>query len=497
MKNTMRPQSNENKNTVYPFTPVITPIAVPLLLFGRRKKTATTGQPPQEKTPKPAPKPKSLVIDKYEIVENVLKFFVTRGFFKKRLVTVKEIPIGEISVVESLGHELKVTWNGFTNSFIIKKKGESFSKLRDQIQSLVAEQQKNLENAAKAKQRKSDLSELIDASIRTVDASFNMLLNLQVKNINWTSLETFAHGLGENKNFAWKTLAPLSLDFSNLHDGIKNQTPDKTSKETFNILKSLYVYFEDLKLEDDLGDVHPNFNDAKSAVFAYYMLNDLWLAKIVGEKDSANEVLELEIALQNLSKETGFRVVFEDLVSSFDKIASDFDIVSVVEDSREIFRVQLKNIDHPVEVLSTVQPPAEQAIEPSQPPAPQEPMAPPESQAPAPPQTLEPAVEQPQVARLPSEEPTPIEQKEPVPSSNPLEPEQPTQTPEVTAPITTEAPASEQEALPLTDQLPDQPQEPAPTEPAQPESEDKKDTSEIPPKKKSALGRLRKSIMGY
>jgi hypothetical protein len=496
MKNTMRPQSSQNKNPVYPYTPAITTVAVPLLLFGRRKKAETTGQTVQEKTSKPAPKPKRIVIDKYEISENVLKFFVTKGFLKKHLVTVKEIPISEISAVESLGNQLRVTWQGFTDSFVIYKKGESFSKLRDQIQSLLAEQQKTLENAARAKQRKSDITELIDASIRTVDASFNVLLSLQVKNINWANLETFANGLGENLNLAWKMLPSLSLDFSNVHEAIKNQTPGKTSKETFNVLKSLYDYFEELKLEDDMGDVHPNFKDAQSAIFAYYMLNDLWLAKLVGEKDSADEVLELEVALQNLSKETSFRVVFEELAAGFGKIGPDVDIVGVVEDSRELFRAQLKNIDHPIELVSTVQSPTEQAIESPQPAVPQEPETPPEPQAPAPPQTLEPAVEQPQIAQLPPIEPRAIEQKEPEPPSKPLEPIQPTATPEVTAPTTTEAPATEQqEPMPSTEQLPDQPQEPAQTETAQPESDDKKDKS--PPKKKSALGRLRKTVMGY
>jgi len=47
------------------------------------------------------PNSKGLDITKYEISHNKIKFFYAKGFLKKRWVLIKEIPIQEISGVES------------------------------------------------------------------------------------------------------------------------------------------------------------------------------------------------------------------------------------------------------------------------------------------------------------------------------------------------------------------------------------------------------------
>lgn len=199
------------------------------------------------------PKIKSIPIEKTEIVNDTVKFSVEKGLFKKRWVAVKEIPVFEITGLESSGSELTVTWKGATDSFIVKKKGESFSKLREQIQGMLDEHQKALEYNAKATQRKTDIIGIINASVGVVDLSFDVLMGLQVKKINWTRLETYASGLGENLTFAGQTMAPLTLDFSKVSDAIKSQVPRNASKETFNVLKSIYGYFDGLKLEEDLN----------------------------------------------------------------------------------------------------------------------------------------------------------------------------------------------------------------------------------------------------
>ena len=478
-----------------------------ILLFGRKKKKVGADALAQENPlpkRKTKPKLKGLIIVKYEISENILKFLVAKGLFKKRWVAIREIPVNEITGVESLGNELTVTWKGVTDSFVIKKKGESFSKLRDQIQGLLDEQQKTLESNTKASLRRSDLAEVINGSVGVVDLSFDMLMGLQVKIVNWASLETYANDLGENLNFAGQTMAPLSLDFSKVTDAMKSQIPKKVSQETFNVLKSIYGYFDELKLEEDLQEAHPNFRDAKATILAYYTLNDLLLGKIVGEKDNKKESLVLETALQNLAKETNFKVKFEDLMDSFDKMGSDVDVESVIEDSREIFKEQLKNIERPIEQLSTAQPPTEQAIaqpESLPPPTPQEPVPPSEPRAPAQPQTLEPVVEQQQAMQSPIE-PTTIEQTESVLPSKPLEPLQTAKPQELMIPPSTEPPVIEQQEAvqPSTEQT-EQPsvqqQEPAQAEVAPPKSEDTKNTCESPPKKKNTVRRLRKTILGY
>jgi|WetSurMetagenome_2_1015567.scaffolds.fasta_scaffold31323_3 hypothetical protein len=342
MKNKANSQDIQHKNHYYSYIPVITTVAMPLLI-GRRKKIETAEHSAQEKLSKPKPKPKGLAITKYEISENALKFFVAKSL-KKWRVAIKEIPIKEITGVDSLGNELTVTWKGVTNSFVIKKKGEVFSKLRDQIQGLIDEQRKTLESNSKAALRRSDIAQVISVSVDVVDLSFDMLMNLQVKPINWTSLKTYTNGLGENLNFAGQTMAPLSLDFSKVTDAIKSQTPRRASKETFDVLKSIYSYFDDLNLEEDLQEAHPNFKDAKAVILAYYTLNDVLFGKIVGEKDITQESLALETALQDLANETNVKVNVEELKGCIDRVGFESDNQIAIDDLRGIFREQLKQL---------------------------------------------------------------------------------------------------------------------------------------------------------
>jgi restriction endonuclease len=143
----------------YRITPAITKIAIPLLV-GRTEEIGIVEQPSQQKTKKP--KQRSIKVEKYEVSQYILKLLIEKGFFKKRWVAIKEIPINEITLIKNLGNELSITWNGINYSFVIKSKQLSFSGLPDQIQHLLKEQQKNLENITKANQKTRRLAELID-----------------------------------------------------------------------------------------------------------------------------------------------------------------------------------------------------------------------------------------------------------------------------------------------------------------------------------------------
>jgi hypothetical protein len=334
MKNKGRPNDIQSKYTNYTFTTTITTIAFPLL-FGRQKKT----QPIQEKTAKPKPKPKGLAVDKYELTDNIVKFFAAKGFPKKRWVLLKEFPIAEVEGIESFSsNDLSLTWNGVVYAFVLKKKSESFDSLRDQIQALLVNQTKTDESIEKAIQRKSDLTAAIDASMVVVDLSFNVLMGLHGKRIDWASLEGAADSLGSSLNFKWQTLAPLNVGFSNLSVAIKQQIPKEIAQESYAILKMVYEYFDNLKPMDN---EKVDFEIAKSAIGAYYTLNDLLFAKVIGEKDNGEERLALEGLLLALANSSEGKISFDGLWAGLDKFGP-VEGGSVVEDMRRLFREQLK-----------------------------------------------------------------------------------------------------------------------------------------------------------
>ena len=481
----------------YRITPAITTIAIPLLV-GRTEEIGIVEQPSQQKTKKP--KQSSIRVEKYEVSQYVLKLLIEKGFFKKRWVAIKEIPINEITLIKNLGNELSITWNGINYSFVIKSKQLSFSGLPDQIQNLLKEQQKNLENITKANQKTRRLAELIDNSLCIVDLSFDMLMALQAKAINWTNLEIYTNSLIEKMRLTQQTLAPLNLDFSKITDAIKNQVPGEASKETFNVLNSIYVYFDNLELEEDFEDAHPNIKDAKAAILASYMLNDLFLGKIVSEKDNQKESQSLEIILQNLATDTNFKFNYQDLKANLDKMDLQADIENTIENSRKIFEEQLRNLNHPMGEPSISQSLTEQAITPaeSQPFKSQEIQTQLEPQLTVQRQSLKPAIE-------PSEnlvtliEPSPIDQTEPMPPPNPQDPILSSKIEELRIESSPQVLAVEQQETedPKTWELEIHHQEPAQIESQIPIEEDVRKPSKLPPKKKSTARRLRKAIMGY
>ena len=139
-------------------------------------------------------------------------------------------------------------------------------------------------------------------------------------------------------------MPPLNLDFLKISSAINSQNLQKTSKETYNILKTIFEYFNDLSIDDDFKDSIPNFQSAKAIILAYYTLNDLLLGKLVGDKENKNESHQLESALEILSNNTGFKVNIEDLRVNIENLTPDNDLEGVIDNARGIFKEQLKQI---------------------------------------------------------------------------------------------------------------------------------------------------------
>ena len=339
MKNEATLQNTRHKNRHYLFTPLITTTTIPVLI-GRRRKTETA----QEKTPKTNPKPKGLAVTKYELSDNVVKFFATKGFLKRASVILKEIPILEITTIESFGNELNVTWKGIIYSFVFKQKSESFRPLQDQIQGLLEEQHHTIESNEKSNLRNSSLTGAINNSIGIVDISFDILIRLHEKRVNWTLLESYANSLEASLNLEAQTLPPFNLNFANVSAAIKKQVPKETAKEAYNILKSIYGYFEGLKQDDDLKENSLSLQNANAVILAYYTLNDLLLGKVIGEQDNIKESLALKSVLLGLANQSNVKVNFDELNESLGRLDFKADSENVVEHTRAIFKEPLKQL---------------------------------------------------------------------------------------------------------------------------------------------------------
>src|SRR5665647_216567 len=192
--------------------------------------------------------------------------------------------------------------------------------------------------------RRTELLELVKVSIGLIELSFDILISLQEKRVNWVRLEQYSKDFGPNKNFTLQTMPPLNLDFLKISSAINSQNLQKTSKETYNILKTIFEYFNDLSIDDDFKDSIPNFQSAKAIILAYYTLNDLLLGKLVGDKENKKESHQLESALEILSNNTSFKVNIEELRVNIENLTPDNDLEGVIDNARGIFKEQLKQI---------------------------------------------------------------------------------------------------------------------------------------------------------
>jgi hypothetical protein len=288
----------------------------------------------------PEEKPKGLLVTKAEVVDNTVRFFVETGFLRKRCVIVKEIPVYEIVSIENFGNELTVTWKNETFTFFTNKNAELFVNLCDEVNRMREEQQKSTDSW-KVALRRNELLAVIDASVGIIDFSFNILIGLRKKRIDWQQLKDYSSkDLIGFFNFKGQLMPPMSISFLKISLAIKSQKSEEASEEAYNILKVIYSYFDSLSTDDDVKESVPNFLSARAIVLSYYALNDLILGKVVGMEEDNKENHQLESVLQILENNTNFKVNVCELKTSIDKLIPNADLESVIENIRQIFKEQ-------------------------------------------------------------------------------------------------------------------------------------------------------------
>jgi hypothetical protein len=316
-------------------------IAAPLRLLGEAKEQPTTPtQPaPQEKPKQKKTKHTGIKIAKCEIETEKLKFFNAKRFFKKRWVVAKEFPIAEISEVDAAENWMSLKWNGATYAFLLKRKTDTFAKVHEQLQTALEELKKNRQQKEKMDLRKTELISAFNTVLPAVDVSFDVLLGLHKKRVDWTQLENDTKAWGTPLSFRAQSLPPLDLDYSKATAAVKAQVAKETAKETFEVLKTVHAYFMDLKPEEDIGESSPNFEHVKALLLAYYTLNDLLLAKAVGDKDSKKELAFLEEKLKFLSDATAFKVEVAPLMAPIEAAVGE---CNGLDEARAVFLDRMK-----------------------------------------------------------------------------------------------------------------------------------------------------------
>ncbi len=307
-------------------------------LFGKNKKQATVTTLPKEKIKKET-EINATPISKYELSGDKLTFFVLSGVFKKRWVNRGEILLTEISHVESYGNLISITRGDNIYRYVYKNKTESFKALRDQILAYISEIQATAENNRKTATLKADLASAINVFIPTVDLCFDLLMAINKKRIEWSQIEAVTNKLSSNVSFAGQTIASLNVDLSKIILSVKSQVPKNIAKDTLDVLKTIYNYFDVLKPNDNLVKETENVDNAKKMILAYFTINDVLLAKSSGQKVEDKEISALENVVLTLKDKLTINLSLDELKAAL----SNFETGELgVNDVRAMFRLQPK-----------------------------------------------------------------------------------------------------------------------------------------------------------
>jgi len=279
-----------------------------------------------------------------ELTDSSIKFYTEKGRLKKRKEIAREIPITDIENINRVGNELSITWKGATDIFVIEKT-ELVEKINEKVAEIMKEQKKVSEDKEAAKQKRNELTKILSVAIEIVDSLFDVLRSLQGR-VGWNRVEGYLKRSEENvRNFTYQTTSTINLEFTKLSLAIKEHLPEETSKEAYSILRLLFEYFSGLTSKNEsLEQIHPNYHDAKTTILAYYTLNDIILGTIVGDQEIGKESNELVTMLDDLSKGTDLKINIEAIKDIINKLGMEKGEESVIEESRAVFRQQLKEL---------------------------------------------------------------------------------------------------------------------------------------------------------
>jgi hypothetical protein len=303
--------------------------------------------PHKEVDAKPVAKasPKNLDRGTLELSDSTIKFHPDKGRFKKQEEIVKEIPLADVENIDRIANEISITWKGVTETFIMPK-AELAITIYERITAALEEQRKMIEDNEAAKQKQNVVTkQLLSLALEIVDSLFNVLRSLQGR-VDVNRLKGYLEHSEENvRGFTDLNIGTVNLDLTKLSSAIKAHLLEETQKEIYAILRSLHDYFSGLASQNEiLEQTHPNYNDAKTIILAYYTLNDIILGTIVGDKEIGKERNALVMMLDDLSKATDSKIDIDAVKDAINKLAKEKGQESVIEENRAVFKQQLKEL---------------------------------------------------------------------------------------------------------------------------------------------------------
>jgi hypothetical protein len=265
------------------------------------------------------------------ITDDIVKFYVETGRFRKHRKIIREIPLADVENVERQGNDLSIFWKDTTDVFAIAKPSQVEPVLQ-RIMAALKEHTKEAETKTVTDQKGKETAQMTAYALETSDSLFSILKNLHGQ-LDWNLMETTFQHVQENvKNLASQPNS-LCIDLTQLSVAVQERRPKEISDKTFDVMKAIYGHFDELVSPDENAEqFHLNRQDSRMIIQANYISNDMLLGAVVGDDAMEKEGAELMKVLDSLSKLPGSKIDTNAIKAELDKLCAEKENrVAVVE----------------------------------------------------------------------------------------------------------------------------------------------------------------------
>ena len=258
------------------------------------------------------------------IDDDVVKFYVETGRFRKHRKIIREIPLTDVESSELKGNDLSIAWQGITEMFAVKQTSQ-IKAFYERITTALKKNKEDTEKKEVAEGTQAELGHLTVKAVETADSLFDILRNLHGR-VDWKLVESIFKKSEENvKNLASQANS-VCLDVRPLSAAVQERHPKEIAEKTHDALRVLYEHFSGLSSPVESSEqIHLNRRAAILAIQASYILNDMRLGTIVEDDDVGKEGAELLRVLDDLSKLPGSKVEGNQIKAVLDRLCVDKD----------------------------------------------------------------------------------------------------------------------------------------------------------------------------
>jgi len=187
-----------------------------------------------------------------------------------------------------------------------------------------------------------DASSALTAVYPIVDSIFDILSTLNGK-VDWDIIEKNVEEVSEEAKLFSQNSSSSEIDTSPLIKAIRKGNASEASNEAYRVLLSLMGTFKQLSSKTpDPSQTNLNFVAAKTILNAYYVLNDVIFAIVVGDPTAKEETNQLETMLNVYSNTTNVRLDTKVLVDQLSKVQDEMGNQQRIEECRALFKNQVK-----------------------------------------------------------------------------------------------------------------------------------------------------------